>query len=60
MPWPGGVLAEIPDLSTLQMESKVDEVDRGPDRGGDSDVLVHVDAFPEKVVHGEADSASRR
>ena len=26
---PGGVLAEIPDLSTLEMESKVDEVDRG-------------------------------
>ena len=25
----GGVLAEIPDLATLQMESKVDEVDRG-------------------------------
>ncbi len=26
---PGGALAEIPDLSTLEMESKVDEVDRG-------------------------------
>ncbi len=46
---PGGALAEIPDLSTLQMESKVDEVDRGRVALGDT-VLVHVDAFPEKVV----------
>jgi multidrug efflux pump subunit AcrA (membrane-fusion protein) len=45
----GGVLAEIPDLSTLQMEAKVDEVDRGRVAVGDS-VMVHVDAFPEKVM----------
>jgi HlyD family secretion protein len=45
----GGVLAEIPDLSTLQMESKVDETDRGRVAVGDK-VLVHVDAFPEKVM----------
>ena len=45
----GGVLAEIPDLATLQMESKVDEVDRGRIAVGDK-VLVHVDAFPEKVM----------
>jgi HlyD family secretion protein len=46
---PGGVLAEIPDLSTLEMESKVDEVDRGRIAVGDT-VLVHVDAFPERVI----------
>ena len=46
---PGGVLAEIPDLSTLGMESKVDEVDRGRISIG-STVLVHVDAFPEKTI----------
>jgi len=45
----GGVLAEIPDLSTLQMEAKVDEVDRGRVAVGDR-VMVHVDAFPEKVM----------
>ena len=45
----GGVLAEIPDLSTLQMESRVDEVDRGRVAVSDK-VLVHVDAFPEKVM----------
>ena len=46
---PGGVLAEVPDLSTLEVESKVDEVDRGR-IAVDNDVLVHVDAFPEKVM----------
>ncbi len=46
---PGSILAEIPDLSTLQMESKVDEVDRGRIALGQT-VLVHVDAFPEKVI----------
>jgi len=45
----GGILAEIPDLSTLQMESKVDETDRGRIAVGNK-VLVHVDAFPEKVM----------
>ncbi len=45
----GGALAEIPDLKTLQMESKVEEVDRGRIAVGDS-ALVHVDAFPEKVL----------
>jgi HlyD family secretion protein len=49
---PGQVLAEIPDLSTLEMESKVDEVDRGRIAVGDS-ALVRVDAFPEKPVQGK-------
>jgi multidrug efflux pump subunit AcrA (membrane-fusion protein) len=45
----GQVLAEIPDLSTLEMECKIEEVDRGRIAVGTT-VLVHVDAFPEKVV----------
>jgi len=49
---PGGVLAEVPDLSTLEVESKVDEVDRGR-IAVDNDVLVHVDAFPEHVLHAK-------
>lgn len=47
----GAAIAEIPDLSTLEMESKVEETDRGHIAEGDS-VLVHVDAFPEKVFNG--------
>ncbi len=44
----GAPIAEIPDLSTLEMESKVDETDRGRMAAGNA-VLVHVDAFPENV-----------
>lgn len=46
---PGQILAEIPDLSTLEMECKVDEVDRGRIAVGNT-VLVRVDAFPEKTL----------
>jgi HlyD family secretion protein len=52
---PGGDLAEIPDLSTLEMESKVDEADRGRIAVNDT-VLVHVDAFPEKVISAKLTS----
>ncbi len=53
----GLALAEIPDLATLEMESKVEEVDRGRIAVGDS-VLVHVDAFPEKVLAAKLESIS--
>ncbi len=53
----GTVIAEIPDLSTLEMESKVDEADRGRIRAGD-EALVHVDAFPEKVLSAKLASIS--
>ena len=46
---PGGAVAEIPDLTTLEMESKVDETDRGRIAIGDT-VLVHVDALPELTM----------
>jgi hypothetical protein len=44
----GATIAEIPDLSTLEMESRVEETDRGRIAEGDS-VSVHVDALPEQV-----------
>lgn len=53
----GTVIAEIPDLNTLEMESKVDEVDRGRINVGDA-VLVHVDAFPERVISAKLVSIS--
>ncbi len=53
----GVLLAEIPDLSTLEVESKVDEVDRGKIAIGDQ-VVVHVDAFPEKNLNGTLNSVS--
>jgi HlyD family secretion protein len=54
---PGTALAEIPDLSTMQIESKVDEVDRGRISVDDS-VLVHIDAFPEKTWNGKLNAIS--
>jgi HlyD family secretion protein len=44
--FPGATIAEIPDLSTLQVESKLEEADRGRVKVGDP-AVVHVDAFPE-------------
>lgn len=44
--WPGGALAEIPDLDTLEMEGKVEEIDRGR-IAIDQDVRIRLDALPE-------------
>lgn len=55
--YPGAVIAEIPDLATLQMESKVEETDRGRIAPGKA-VLVHVDALPEKVFNAKLVSIS--
>ena len=55
---PAGVtIAEIPDLNSLQMESKIDEEDRGRIAVGD-DVNVFVDALPEKVIRAKLTSIS--
>jgi len=48
----GQALADIPNIETLEMESKVDEVDRGRIEIGDS-VLVHVDALPETTFQAK-------
>ena len=50
--FPGASIAEIPDLATIQMEGKVDEVDRGLIHSGDA-ALVHIDAFPEKTFNAK-------
>jgi RND family efflux transporter MFP subunit len=50
--WPGGAIAEIPDLDTLELEGKIEEVDRGRIAVG-QDVRVRVDAFPEKMLPGK-------
>ena len=55
--WPGAVVAEIPDPATLQMEGKLDEVDRGHVELGD-EVRIHLDAFPEQVFRGTVAAVS--
>jgi multidrug efflux pump subunit AcrA (membrane-fusion protein) len=44
--WPGGAIAEIPDLATLEMEGKLEEIDRGKVEVED-EVRVRIDALPE-------------
>jgi multidrug efflux pump subunit AcrA (membrane-fusion protein) len=55
--WPGGAIAEIPDLETLEMEGKVEEIDRGRVALG-QDVLVRLDAFPEAVYRSKLEQLS--
>jgi HlyD family secretion protein len=42
-------LAEMPDLSTLEMDAKVEEIDRGRIAAADQ-VSIHVDALPELTL----------
>jgi multidrug efflux pump subunit AcrA (membrane-fusion protein) len=55
--WPGGALAEIPDLQTLEMEGKVEEIDRGRIRLG-QDVRVRIDSIPELTFPARLDAIS--
>lgn len=50
-------LAEMPDLSTLMMDAKVEEIDRGRVAPGDS-VRIHVDALPELDLPARVDQIS--
>lgn len=50
--FPGAVIAEVPDLSTIRVEAKVDEVDRGQLTAG-NDAVVRIDALPEKTWTGK-------
>ena len=52
--WTGAAIAEIPDLSEMRVELKLEEVDRGKLRLGQQ-VRVRVDAVPEKEFHAEMD-----
>lgn len=45
--WPGSIIAELPDLSTLEMKGKLEEIDRGR-VNVDQDARILVDSFPEK------------
>jgi multidrug efflux pump subunit AcrA (membrane-fusion protein) len=47
----GAVIAEVPDLTTIRVEAKVDEVDRGQITAGDAGV-IRIDALPEKTWTG--------
>jgi len=55
--WANSVVAEIPDLSSLEMKAKLEEIDRGritPDQ----DARILVDSFPEKTFAGKVTGVS--
>lgn len=55
--WAGATLAEIPDLATLEMDGKIDEIDRARMSLG-NDVRIKVDAIPEKPFFARLTSLS--
>ena len=52
--WTGAEIAEIPDLSEMYLDLKLEEVDRGKLRMGQT-VNVRVDAIPDKEFAAEID-----
>ena len=55
--WTGAEIAEIPDLSEMYVDLKLEEVDRGKLRLGQA-VKVRVDAVPDKEFEAELDYIS--
>ncbi len=53
--WPGSGVAEIPDLSSLQLKGKVEEIERGRLKTG-LGVRILLDPFPEKPFPGKLEA----
>ncbi|MDE3165052.1 MAG: HlyD family efflux transporter periplasmic adaptor subunit, partial [Acidobacteriota bacterium] len=53
----GMQIAEMPDMSTLTMDGKVEEIDRGRIQPG-QEVVVRVDSLPELAINAKLDSVS--
>ncbi len=52
--WTGAVIAEIPDLSEMRVELKLEEVERGKLKLGQA-IRVRIDAVPEKEFDADLD-----
>ncbi len=52
--WTGAAIAEIPDLSEMRIELKLEEVDRGRIKL-DQQVRIRVDAIPDREFEGKLD-----
>ena len=50
-------LGEIPDMDTIELEGKIEEIDRGRIAPG-QDVLVKIDALPELTLPGKLSQIS--
>jgi hypothetical protein len=49
--WPGAILAELPELESLEMEGKIEEVDRAR-IAQNQPVRIRVDSLPELALDG--------
>jgi multidrug efflux pump subunit AcrA (membrane-fusion protein) len=50
--WTGATIAEIPDLTSLNIEFRVEEIDRGRVEVGQP-VRIRIDAVPDLLIEGE-------
>ena len=50
--WPGQIIAEVPDLSTLRVTARLEEAERGRMQPGQR-VVVRADAVPDKELIGK-------
>jgi multidrug efflux pump subunit AcrA (membrane-fusion protein) len=55
--WPGAALIDLPDPSTLRIEGRIEEADRGRLRLSQS-VNIRVDAVPDRSFTGKVDEIS--
>ena len=55
--WPGQIIAEVPDLSTLRVTAKLEEAERGRMQPGQR-VVVRADAVPDKELAGKIEDIS--
>lgn len=55
--WPNGEIAAIPDLASLWVDAKVNEIERGQIAVGQS-VELRMDALPELAIQGKVESIS--
>jgi len=55
--WPGSAVAEVPNIESLRLKAKAEEIDRGRMTVG-QDVRVILDPFPEKTFHGKLEHIS--
>jgi HlyD family secretion protein len=55
--WTGATIAEIPDLSSLDIEFRVEEIDRGRVEAGQP-VRIRIDAVPDLLMEGVVQSIS--
>ena len=55
--WPGAGIAELPDLSTMEIAGRIDETQRGRVQVGQT-ATVHIDAIPDKDFSAKVERIS--